>query len=78
MNGWKNYETWNLALHLGSDEATVHKVRLAWRLRARFGSPYKALLKVLGRDFVTGDGVRITDSRISRREIAECIKELAA
>jgi len=37
-NGWRNYETWNVALWLDNDEGTYHYVR---ELAEEHDSPYE-------------------------------------
>lgn len=76
-NGWKNYETWNVVLWLGNDEVLYHTAKRAWRLRARHGSPYKALLALLKSNSQTGDGVSFHNRKVSRREVNEAIRDLA-
>jgi len=75
--GWKNYETWNVVLWLANDEVLYHAAKRAWVLRARHGSPYKALLALLKSNFVTGDGVSLRNRKVSRREVNEAIRDLA-
>jgi hypothetical protein len=73
-NGWRNYETWNVALWIGNDES-LYEIAMRY---ANSNTPY--------RDFVsdvedwgmhtTPDGVAWNDPRVSIREVGEMIAEL--
>ena len=77
-NGWKNYETWNVALWLGNDEGLCHAAqRLAQSIKGRVSA-------AAARDFVEeympngtpdfhGDAGRY--ARVQWGAIAETIQE---
>ena len=71
-NGWKNYETWNVALWLGNDEGLNS---LASRCRS-----YKELIEQLRECGCTEtpDGVAYNDSGLDRDELDEVIEEIRA
>ena len=70
MNGWKNYQTWNMAMWLTSDEylygilRECHNWNMARTRLSRAGF------------WETGDGVAIVDRRISGREMSQLMKEI--
>ena len=69
-NGWKNYQTWNVALYIQNE-------RFYYEL-ARECSTYNEWMEK-SRRFRTGatpDGVCYADKRVSRREINAMLKEL--
>ena len=70
VNGWSNYETWNVALWIGNDEGLY--------LEAMAAGSYEALLDVLYEcgTTETPDGVKWTDAKVNRVEIDEMIEEL--
>ena len=69
-NGWTNYETWNAALWLGSDQGLYEIARRAM--------DYNHLLEIFECYGIerTGDGVRWDDPKINKVEMAETIEEL--
>ena len=78
-NGWKNWETWNVALWIGNDEGM-------YRLARSFSSeerPYESFVKAL-KDagegsaiaFQTPDGVAWNDSGLDIDALNEMIEEL--
>ena len=69
-NGWTNYETWNAALWLGSDEGLYNIARTAM--------DYDHLLEIFECYGIerTGDGVRWDDPKINKVEMDETIEEL--
>lgn len=71
-NGWKNYETWNVALWLGNDEGLNC---LASECR-----DYKELVEQLRECGVTEtpDHVAYSDSKLDREALDEFIEELYA
>lgn len=72
-NGWKNYETWNVALYIQNDYrfytvAKECKSYTEWLHKTRqYGI----------RGAATADGVPYLSHKISQREINEMIRELA-
>lgn len=71
-NGWKNYETWNVALWLGNDEGLYS---LAREHRQDGYASVAAALRELG-VIETPDGVSYTDSGLDTDELDECVREL--
>jgi hypothetical protein len=70
MNGWKNYQTWNVALWIGADEFLY-----AFARKSRNWTRCVRKLESIGYDR-TPDGVLFRDKRVSRREMTEMLKEL--
>jgi len=66
-NGWKNYETWNIALWIGNDESFY---QLAKKCKN-----YQDFLNGQWTNF-TKDNVSFTDDRLDIAALNELIKEL--
>lgn len=73
MNGWKNYETWNVALWIDNDRGFYDVARAC----SKFPTPYRRFVERLATIGVTGtpDGVSFTSSKLSIRELNACIRE---
>ena len=75
--GWKNRQTWNVALYLANEEplyraVMAHKDRL---LKSR--RPYSLAVNLLGlAGDRTPDNISYSGARLCRRELNEFIKEL--
>ena len=70
MNGWTNYQTWNVALYIQNDEGLYNF--------AKECDNYEALaesLKECGVT-VTPDGVSYTDPTLDTAELDNMLKEL--
>jgi len=70
MHGWKNHQTWNVALYLQNEEPLYH---MAKRCRT-----YADVLRQLHGMGVTHtpDGVSYADKRLSRRELTAMLRDL--
>jgi hypothetical protein len=69
-NGWKNYETWNVALWLGNDEGLYNL--------ARDCGTYANLVDNLREHGITEtpDKVAYNDSGLDLVALEDCVKEL--
>lgn len=74
-NGWKNYETWNVALWLGNDEELY---RIARRAASGTRTPYRDTVEALARHGITAtpDGVAYDDADLSLSELNQALREL--
>jgi hypothetical protein len=72
MNGWKNRETWNVALWLQNEEPLYQLARI-YRKRS-----YTRLAAHLARHGMTHtpDGVSYTSSKLSRRELTAMLRDI--
>ena len=80
MNGWTNYETWNVALYI-NNEYPIYKLACDYVEQARrFGQAvkYDNLIPAIEYRFgqMTADGVRWMDGKIDTDEIDEMLNEL--
>jgi len=65
-NGWTNYETWNVALWIGNDEALYDLARVA----GDYETFVDALQGCITEDtFETPDGVKWNDPKVNITEI---------
>jgi len=74
-NGWKNYETWNIALWLGNDYP-LYKATSGY---AKYATPYLSLRIDLEDAFNytrTKDNVSLWDSNLDIKALDECIREM--
>jgi hypothetical protein len=80
-NGWKNRQTWNVALWLGSDE---HLYRAAVKFMEKRKHPkannhYLRFIKEQGlADLRTGDNIAWAGSRLDYKALDDMMKELVA
>ena len=74
MNGYANYETWNVALYIGNDESLYNAAK---RL-AKFGKMYQDLVELLYEcgSKETPDGVKRNDPAVDAGEINELMDDL--
>lgn len=70
-NGWKNYETWNIALWINGDMGLYDLAT-----QSRSYDDFVQTLRELG-IVETSDGVAFNDSRLDREELNELIQERA-
>lgn len=80
-NGWKNYQTWNVALWIGNDEplynTAVHYVTRA-RAKGRRVS-YSTFVQCAGLvGDRTPDNISYTGTRLDRAALSEMLRELVA
>lgn len=70
MNGWTNYETWNIALWIQNDEFLYNEARKSYS--------YKNFINRLKNiDIIeTPDNVQFNDNEINITEIEELFNEL--
>ena len=75
-NGWKNYETWNVALWLGNDYPLYN----CTKGYATYKSPYLSL-RIDLRDSLgfktTQDGVSLWDKKLDINALDKCIREMS-
>jgi hypothetical protein len=76
-NGWKNYETWNVALWMNNDEGLYELVQIV----ANMEGDYDAFASIMLNDYgmeATPDGVKWDDPRLDIRALTETIHEVYA
>ena len=71
MNGYKNYETWNVSLWIANDEGLYNLAKLA--------GDYVTLRAWLSSEDIkrTGDGVAYDDPALDVDHLDEVVQELA-
>lgn len=74
-NGWKNWETWNVALWIGSDEG-LYSLAKESRSYKRFVESLKECGDGMPISFETPDGASWTDSGLDIEALDEMISEL--
>ena len=74
-NGWKNYETWNVALWIGNDEFLYQTAKRA-RNYSSFIESIRALDGAEELRFQTPDGVAWSDPGLDVTALDEMISEL--
>lgn len=76
-NGWKNYETWNVALWIGNDEGLYGLAKEFKHYRDFVASlRHKARWGCGALTYETPDGVAWNDSGLDIEELDEMIAEL--
>ena len=70
-NGWKNYETWNVALWIGNDE-------YLYQLAQKSCKSYQDFVELMhtSEQFLTPDGVAWNDSGLDIVELNEMMEDL--
>lgn len=78
-NGWKNYQTWNVALWLDNDEPTYRMMQEYLKeiaLKPNAKPRYIRLVYRLGLDTSkTGDGVSYIQTRLSYKQLNAMLQE---
>ena len=75
-NGWKNYETWNLALWTQNDER-FYKVAVDFVKKIKPSKlTWHGFIAFAGLKGKTPDGISWNSSKLDRKELVEMLKEL--
>lgn len=74
-NGWKNRATWNIALWLGNDEG-LYRFALECAQKCP-RNPYGYFLRQGFEGERTPDGFKYAGRAVCRREINDCMREMA-
>ena len=83
-NGWGNYQTWNAALWIGSDEFLYNTAKACITYCDHNQSPWQKFVRCMtdgqiGRHLeTTGDGVRWDDPSIDADAMNEMLLELSS
>ena len=72
-NGWKNYETWNVALHING-EYDLCKMKEAYGLQDN--ATYKGFIELIGLNGSTPDGIQWLDENLDYISLDEMIREV--
>ena len=72
-NGWKNYETWNVALWIGNDEGLYHLARSC----SDYGMFSREMREIMSTT-ETPDGAAWNDSGLDIERLDEMIRELGS
>ena len=75
-NGWKNRETWNVALWIGNDEG-LYRAAKEFMGTYKGRSPYREFVSYAcleGKK--TGDGVRWLDAKLAMSELNNMMREM--
>jgi hypothetical protein len=75
-NGWKNWQTWNVALWLNNDEHLYNKLVSYARhcKKLNIKPTYSRFIDLCGLvGLSTGDSVAYINSRVCRRELSELL-----
>ena len=76
-NGWRNRQTWNVALWINNDEA-LHRSAVEFMARYKGRAPYTMFIYESGlRDERTPDNVGWFSTRLDYRALNSMMKELA-
>jgi hypothetical protein len=70
MNGWTNYETWNVALWINNEEAYYNLSR-----RCKNYDQWASRMDLIYGMIATPDGVAFNDPKLDLNELDECIVE---
>lgn len=73
FNGWKNYETWNVALYIQNDEGLYN---LAKSYRRLGYAEFAEMMKEEFGSYETPDAVAWTDSALDYDELNEMMEDL--
>jgi len=75
-NGWKNYQTWNVALWIGNDEGIYFSAK-DFMSSYKGKAPYAAFVKWADLNGEkTPDGIKWNGSRLDYRALNEMMREL--
>lgn len=76
-NGWKNRQTWNIALWIGNDEG-LYRSAVEFMRKYTGRRPYSAFIEWAGMaDDRTPDRIAYNGSKLDRVALNEMMKELA-
>jgi len=74
-NGWKNYETWNIALWLGNDER-LYNLAMAYGKDTDYRWFAENILVLIRKSKETPDGVNWLDETLDYDALDEVLEEL--
>lgn len=76
MNGYKNYETWNVALWISSDYA-LYSAAIRFMESYKGRSPYRSFINMMGMSMKkTGDRVAWISKSLSYSELNRMMRDL--
>lgn len=74
-NGWKNRQTWNVALWIGNDEG-LYRAAVEHMQRFKGGNAYDSFIRSMGMEGDrTPDGIAWLGSRLDFRALNEMMRE---
>ena len=77
-NGWKNRQTWNVALWINNDEY-LYKKAVEYMKTYKYSFPYASFIKKMGlRDARTPDNISYSGTRLDYKALNDMMRDLIA